>query len=71
MWLQSHDILIHNTKAAEGRYEVSSPIEVTLSLSSDAKDTDFTVKLMNVYETRRDNSDQSVMRSVRNAVESG
>jgi hypothetical protein len=47
MWLQRHDILIPNTKATEGRYEVSSPIELKLCLSSDAKDTDFKATIRN------------------------
>jgi hypothetical protein len=44
-----HDILVYTTKPFEHGTEVSGPINVTLYVSSDAKDTDFTVKLLDVY----------------------
>jgi putative CocE/NonD family hydrolase len=44
--------------------EVSGPIEVTLFVSSDAKDTDFTVKLLDVYpDGRAFNLDESIQRA--------
>ena len=44
-----NDILVYTTKPFEHGTEVSGPINVTLYVSSDAKDTDFTVKLLDVY----------------------
>jgi uncharacterized protein len=44
-----HDILVYTTKPFQHGTEVSGPINVTLYVSSDAKDTDFTVKLLDVY----------------------
>ena len=43
------DILVYSTEPLKQGIEVSGPIEVTLFVSSDAKDTDFTVKLIDVY----------------------
>ncbi|MBK6797531.1 MAG: CocE/NonD family hydrolase [Acidobacteria bacterium] len=43
------DILVYSTEPLKQGIEVSGPIEVTLYVSSDAKDTDFTVKLIDVY----------------------
>ena len=43
------DILVYTTEPLKEGIEVSGPIEVTLYVSSDAKDTDFTVKLLDVY----------------------
>jgi putative CocE/NonD family hydrolase len=42
------DILVYSTGALKEGMEVSGPIDVTLYVSSDAKDTDFTVKLIEV-----------------------
>ena len=43
--------------------EVSGPIELTLYVSSDAKDTDFTVKLIDVYpDGRAYNLDETIQR---------
>lgn len=42
------DILVYSTEPLTQGMEVSGPIEVTLYVSSDAKDTDFTVKLIDV-----------------------
>ena len=42
---------------------MSGPIEVTLYVSSDAKDTDFTVKLIDVYpDGRAYNLDETIQR---------
>jgi putative CocE/NonD family hydrolase len=46
---QRQDILVYTTEPFANEVEVSGPIEVTLYVSSDAKDTDFTVKLLDVY----------------------
>jgi len=43
------DILVYSTEILTEGMEVSGPIDVTLYVSSDAKDTDFTVKLIDVY----------------------
>jgi putative CocE/NonD family hydrolase len=42
------DILVYSTEPLRQGIEVSGPVEVTLYVSSDAKDTDFTVKLIDV-----------------------
>lgn len=42
------DILVYSTEPLQAGMEVSGPIDVTLYVSSDAKDTDFTVKVIDV-----------------------
>ena len=42
------DILVYTTEPLAKGIEVSGPVDVTLYVSSDAKDTDFTVKLIDV-----------------------
>jgi len=42
------DVLVYSTGLLKEGIEVSGPIDVTLYVSSDAKDTDFTVKLIEV-----------------------
>ncbi|HEV2246870.1 MAG TPA: CocE/NonD family hydrolase, partial [Terriglobia bacterium] len=44
-----NDVLLYTTEPFKEGTEVSGPIDVTLYVSSDAKDTDFTVKLLDVY----------------------
>ncbi len=44
-----NDILVYSTEPLKEPLELSGPIEVTLYVSSDAKDTDFTVKLIDAY----------------------
>ena len=44
-----NDILIYSTDILEEGIEVSGFIEATLYVSSDTKDTDFTIKLIDVY----------------------
>jgi predicted acyl esterase len=44
-----NDVLVYTTPAFKQGTEVSGPITVTLYVSSDAKDTDFTFKVMDVY----------------------
>jgi putative CocE/NonD family hydrolase len=45
------DVLVYNTEPLKEGIELSGPIDVTLYLSSDVKDTDITVKLLDVYLT--------------------
>jgi putative CocE/NonD family hydrolase len=42
------DILVYSSEPLTEGVEVSGPVDVTLYVSSDAKDTDFTVKLVDV-----------------------
>ncbi len=59
-----HDILVYSTDVLEEGVEVSGPIEVTLYVSSDAKDTDFTVKLVDVdTEGQAWNLDETIFRA--------
>jgi len=44
-----HDILVYSTEPLKEGVEVSGFIETTLYVSSDAKDTDFTIKLIDVH----------------------
>jgi putative CocE/NonD family hydrolase len=46
---EREDILVYTTEPLEEGIEVSGSIEVTLYVSSDVRDTDFTVKLIDVY----------------------
>ncbi len=43
------DILVYSTPPLEEGVEVSGPVTVTLFVESDARDTDFTAKLVDVY----------------------
>jgi hypothetical protein len=57
------DILVYTTEAFKEGMEVSGPIVPTLFVSSDAKDTDFTVKVLDVYpDGRAYNLDESIQR---------
>ncbi len=57
------DILVFTSKPFEEGVEVSGPITPTLFVSSDAKDTDFTVKVIDVYpDGRAYNLDESIQR---------
>jgi uncharacterized protein len=57
------DILVYSTEPLREGMEVSGPIEVTLYVSSDVKDTDFTVKLLDVYpDGRAYNLDETIQR---------
>ena len=57
------DILVYSTEPLKEGVEVSGPIDVTLYVSSDAKDTDFTVKLIDVYpDGRAYNLDETIQR---------
>ena len=44
-----NDILVYSSDPLNEGLEVSGPIEVTLYVSSDVKDTDFTAKVIDVY----------------------
>jgi hypothetical protein len=57
------DVLVYSTEPLREGLEVSGSIEVTLYVSSDAKDTDFTVKLIDVYpDGRAYNLDGTIQR---------
>lgn len=57
------DILVYTTPPLDAGVEVSGFIESTLFVSSDAKDTDFTVKLIDVYpDGRAYNLDETIQR---------
>ncbi len=57
------DILVYTTPLLEEGVEVSGFIETTLYVSSDVKDTDFTVKLIDVYpDGRAYNLDETIQR---------
>ncbi len=57
------DILVYSTEPLKEGLEVSGPITATLYVSSDAKDTDFTVKLIDVYpDGRAYNLDETIQR---------
>ena len=43
-----HDILVYSTDPLETGVEVSGTVEITVYVSSDVRDTDFTVKLLDV-----------------------
>ena len=58
------DILVYTTEPLEEGVEVSGFIESTLFVSSDAKDTDFTIKLIDVYpDGRAYNLDETIQRA--------
>jgi len=57
------DILVYSSEPLRDGMEVSGPVEVTLYVSSDAKDTDFTAKLIDVYpDGRAFNLDETIQR---------
>lgn len=51
------DVLVFQTAPLEKDVEVTGPIEAVLSVSSDCPDTDFTVKLVDVYPPSADYPD--------------
>ncbi len=60
---ERNDILVYSTGPLKEATELSGPIEVTLYVSSDVKDTDFTVKLIDVYpDGRAYNLDETIQR---------
>jgi len=57
------DILVYTSDALKEGVELSGPIDVSLYVSSDAKDTDFTVKLIDVDEQGKAwNLDETIQR---------
>ncbi len=59
-----HDILVYSTPPLEEGVELTGFIETTLYVSSDAKDTDFTIKLIDVYpDGRAYNLDETIQRA--------
>lgn len=58
------DILVYSTEPLKEGVEVSGPLEATLYVSSDAKDTDFTVKVIDVYpDGKAYNLDETIQRA--------
>jgi putative CocE/NonD family hydrolase len=58
-----NDILVYTSEPFKDGIEVSGPIVPTFYVSSDAKDTDFTVKVIDVYpDGRAYNLDESIQR---------
>jgi hypothetical protein len=57
------DVLVYTSAPFAEGFEISGSIEPTLYVSSDAKDTDFTVKVLDVYpDGRAYNLDESIQR---------
>ncbi|HJS51307.1 MAG TPA: CocE/NonD family hydrolase, partial [Pyrinomonadaceae bacterium] len=60
---ERNDILVYSTDILKEGFELSGPIDVTLYVSSDARDTDFAVKLIDVDETGKAwNLDETIQR---------
>lgn len=60
---EREDILVYSTEPLKEGIELTGSIDVTLYVSSDAKDTDFTVKLIDVDEQGRAfNLDETIQR---------
>jgi predicted acyl esterase len=58
------DILVYTSEPLQEGIEVSGTIEITLYVSSDARDTDFTVKLVDVYpDGKAYNLDETIQRA--------
>ncbi|NNK87318.1 MAG: CocE/NonD family hydrolase, partial [Flavobacteriaceae bacterium] len=58
------DILVYTSDILEEGHEISGFIESTLYVSSDVKDTDFTIKLIDVYpDGRAYNLDETIQRA--------
>ena len=58
------DVLVYSTEPLANGTEVSGSIDVTLYVSSDAKDTDFTAKLIDVYpDGKAYNLDETIQRA--------
>ena len=57
------DVLVYTSDALREGVEVSGPIDVTLYVSSDARDTDFTIKLIDVHpDGKAYNLDETIQR---------
>jgi len=60
---ERQDVLVYTTAVLDEGIEVSGFIETKLFVSSDAKDTDFTIKLIDVYpDGRAFNLDETIQR---------
>ncbi len=60
---EREDVLVYTSEPFKEGVEVSGPITPTLYVSSNAKDTDFTVKVLDVYpDGRAYNLDESIQR---------
>ncbi len=58
------DILVYTSEPLKDGVEASGPIDVTLYVSSDAKDTDFSVKILDVYpDGTAYNLDETIQRA--------
>jgi putative CocE/NonD family hydrolase len=58
------DILVYTTQPFTENVEVSGPIQATLYVSSDAKDTDFTIKVIDVDpDGKAYNLDETIQRA--------
>ena len=58
------DVLVYETDVLDRDLEVTGPLTATLYVSSSAKDTDFTVKLIDVHpEGKRYNIQESILRA--------
>ena len=58
------DILVYTSQPLKEGIEASGPIDVTLYVSSDAKDTDFSVKILDVYpDGTAYNLDETIQRA--------
>ena len=59
-----NDVLVYTTPPLEQSVEITGPVSVSLYLSSDAKDTDLTIKLLDVYpDGTAYNLDESIQRA--------
>ena len=59
-----NDVLVYTTPAFDADVDVTGKINIVLYVSSDAQDTDFTVKLLDVYpDGRAMNIDETVQRA--------
>ena len=59
-----HDILVYSSEPLKTGVEVSGFVETTLYVGFDAKDTDFTIKLIDVYpDGRAYNLDETILRA--------
>ena len=59
-----NDVLVYTSEPLEGGIEVSGFIEASLYVSSDVKDTDFTIKLIDVYpDGKAYNLDETIQRA--------
>jgi uncharacterized protein len=60
---EREDVLVYTSDPLTEGLEVSGPVEITLYVSSDVRDTDFTVKLIDVYpDGRAYNLDETIQR---------